>query len=95
MRKITEKSVNAFYVGENFKSGNMKVIANGDTAQMFLHDNLIAVRCGNELKITNAGWKTRTTKDRLNGLDGVSIQQKNGEWFLNDQEWDGSFVAIK
>lgn len=35
------------------------------------------------------GWATPPTKERLNALDGVSIQQKKGKWYLNGVEWSG------
>ena len=47
------------------------------------------------LSITNAGWESNTTKERLNGLDGVSIQQKAGIWYLNGKEWEGELIDVK
>ena len=32
------------------------------------------------------GYKTNTTKERLNGIPGVCIQQKKGVWYLNGKE---------
>ena len=46
------------------------------------------------LSISNAGWESNTTKERLNGLPGVSIRQKNWSWFLNGEEWDGNWKRI-
>lgn len=48
----------------------------------------------NSLVITNAGWKSNTTKERLNGLPNVSIQQKKGEWFLNGTAWNGEWIKV-
>jgi hypothetical protein len=31
----------------------------------------------------------------LNGLDGVSIQQKAGIWYLNGKEWEGELIDVK
>jgi hypothetical protein len=47
------------------------------------------------LRITNCGWFSNTTKERLNAIDGVSIQQKNYEWFLNGEKWEGELIDIK
>ena len=46
------------------------------------------------LMVTDAGWKTVTTKSRLNALldcfyCGVGICQKAGEWYLNTTEFCG------
>jgi hypothetical protein len=44
--------------------------------------------------ITDCGWRTRTTKERLNGLEGVNIVQRDFQWYLNGVVWDGSPVFI-
>ena len=44
--------------------------------------------------VTNAGWFSNTTKERLNGIPGVRVYQKKGKWYLNDKEWDGAWQAI-
>ena len=62
---------------------------------MKLHGNTIAVlrwdsqHCYGGLRITNCGWFTTTTKERLNGLSGVAIHQSKGVWYLNGDAWDG------
>lgn len=98
MRKITQNAVNAFYNYQNFKSGNTKVEATSEVAgrvsRLHLHGNLIAKLMDGELIITNAGWQSNTTKERLNALDNVEIYQKNWAWYLNDQKWDGTPVVV-
>lgn len=44
--------------------------------------------------ITNAGWQSNVTKERLNGLHNVSICQKKGVWYLNGQQWDGKLIKV-
>ena len=46
------------------------------------------------LSITNCGYKTATTKERLNALPNVNIKQVKGEWFLNGVEWNGEYIDI-
>lgn len=98
-RKITEQAVQAFYKGVPFKGNNTTVeiqnTANKLTV-MKLFGNEIAyiVHKTGALVITNAGYKTDTTKERLNGLDGVSIHQSKGVWYLNGKEWDGNSTTI-
>lgn len=94
MRQITELSVNAFNNGQKFNSGNMSVRPTENGAEMYLHGNLIAKRENGKLFITSAGWKTNTTKERLNALDGVSIKQVKGVWYLNGSQWDGSMTEV-
>jgi hypothetical protein len=47
------------------------------------------------LSITSAGWKSNTTKERLNALPQVSITQKKGEWYLNGTLWNGKLIDVK
>jgi hypothetical protein len=95
MRKITKESVAAFNNGVNFKKANMEVEVVKNNVFMYLHDNLIAQKVNGVLSITNAGWQSNTTKERLNGLDGVSINQKSFVWYLNGEKWDGNLIEIK
>ena len=94
MRKITSESTYAFECDRPFSKSNMQVTVDGDETKLFLFGNLIAKRINGVLSITNAGWQSNTTKERLNGLDGVSIQQKNHVWYLNGEEWNGSWKTI-
>lgn len=94
MRLITQKSVQAFRNNVNFSQSNTKVEIVGNETRLYLFDNLIAKRNENGLFVTNAGWKTTTTKERLNGLPNVSIHQKNREWYLNDKKWDGELTKV-
>lgn len=97
MRKITQESIEAFYANEDFKKSNTQVMTGGTNVDLFLFGNLIAsknVRTG-ELSITNAGWQSNTTKERLNGLNGVHISQKKGIWYLNGEAWNGKWTTIR
>lgn len=95
MRAITQKAQQAFLGNKNFHLDNTLVKYDGVTTEMFLFGNLIATKFGGILKITNAGHKTNTTKERLNSLPGVSIYQRKGEWFLNNEKWDGKWTIIE
>ena len=91
MRQITKESRDAFMHCENYKKSNMEV-RNGS---MYLHGNRIAWWDKNgQLWITNCGWDTPTTKERLNALPNVHIIQRNYQWYLNGVEWDGSPKCI-
>ena len=95
MRKITEETVNAFNNSLPFKKANMEVEVLPNVTIMKLHGNSIAFRYNDPertLSITNCGWKTNTTKERLNAIDGVKIYQKSGQWFLNGKEWGGELI---
>lgn len=97
MRKITEESVDAFMNARKFKKSNMEIQVLPNVTVMKLHGNPIAFRYNDPertLSITDAGWSSNTTKERLNGIPNVSIQQKNWEWFLNGDKWDGDMIDV-
>jgi hypothetical protein len=90
MRKITEQVVGAF------ERRQRKVVGNTETdgTSLWLFGNKIAEYREGGIWITNAGWNSVTTKERLNGIYGVYITQKKGEWFLNGHRWDGEWICL-
>lgn len=98
MKKISKKATAAFLNAEKFKESNteVKVLPNVTVLLLFGHE--IAYKYNNPeqtLSVTNCGWFTNTTKERLNALPNVSISQKKGIWYLNGNEWDGKLIDIK
>ena len=106
MRAITSVSVGNFLNRVEFSKSNMSVenvtscwIENKhfeNVTLLKLHFNTIAVLTKNgELYISNCGWQSDTTKERLNGLPNVSIYQRNFQWYLNDEPWNGSLIRAR
>ena len=98
MRQITQQSIEAFINAKPFNKQNMSVDVLPNVTILRLHGNAIAYRYNDPektLSITNCGWFTNTTKERLNGLPNVSIHQKNFNWYLNGKEWNGEIIDIK
>lgn len=98
MRKITRESVQAFMDARPFSKDNTTIEVLPNVTIMSLFGNRIAYRYNDPertLSITNAGWFSNTTKERLNGIPGVHINQKKGEWYLNGEVWDGKLIDIK
>ena len=94
MRKISEEAADALIFGHAYNKSNTKVIKVVGGTRMYLHGNLIAEKINGILRITNSGWFTNVTKDRLNAFPNVSIYQVRGVWFLNGNVWDGSWATI-
>ena len=95
MRKITKEAIDAFLSRRSFSKSNMRVIETYGVWKLQLHGNTIAVLDELDvLSVSNAGWSSNTTKERLNGLPGVRVNQKNWNWYLNGVEWDGSWKRI-
>jgi hypothetical protein len=98
MRKITEQAVDAFMDARPYKSSNTIVEVLPNVTILKLFGNKIAYRYNDPertLSITNCGWQTPTTKERLNGLPNVSINQVKGQWFLNGKEWNGELIDVE
>jgi hypothetical protein len=95
-RKITTQACNAFMSAKGFTLDNTTVSVFDGKIVLSLHGHTIARRevGSNEIQITNAGWFSNTTKERLNGLPGVSVVQRKGVWFLNGKEWNGEWVTV-
>ena len=98
MRKITVNSTIHFFNKGTFKKQNMHVFYDrfDKTSRMLLHNNCIATYDydNKRLSISNCGWFTPTTKERLNALPNVDIRQKNFVWYLNGKEWNGQKIDI-
>lgn len=106
MRKITEETCRAFHYNREIKMSNTSVKKDGSDIKFYLHGNLIAIKSATgSLKISNAGWQSNTTKERLNGIlsyeyPASRIFQKNHQWYITGVEvdamkWDGRWVYVK
>ena len=90
MRQITQKIVWAFERRQILRIDNSRT----DGQSLWLFGNKIAEWRNNRLWVSNGGWSSTTTKERLNGITGVHVQQRRGTWFLNGNEWNGSWVDV-
>ena len=96
-RKITQEAVNAFMNATKYNKGNTTVRVLDNVTILELHGNPIAYRYNDPsytLSVTNCGYFTNTTKERLNGIPRVCVYQKKGKWYLNDKEWSGKLADI-
>jgi hypothetical protein len=97
-RAITTNAIEKFLNAETFNTSNTQVEVLPNVTILKLFGNPIAYQYNDPertLSITNAGWKSNTTKERLNGIPNVRITQTNGKWFLNGTEWDGKLIDVK
>jgi hypothetical protein len=103
MRQITIDAARAFNYNRAFKRSNtqVKIIGNIDRVELLLHGNLIAFKDTKGTFISDGGWQSVTTKERLNGLLSYlndtsynSIIQKDFQWYLEGVEWNGVWKKI-
>ena len=90
MRKIERLMNDAISKCIDWKNDNTEVIYSPerDANYVFLHGNHIATIGDTWLQMFNCGWKTMTTKSRLNAIlsehgSGEYIYQKQGKWFVS------------
>ena len=56
-----------------------------DSVSICLHGTVVVRFFPNGLvRLHSGGWRTHTTKDRINKYSPVRVYQKNFEWFLQD-----------
>lgn len=94
MRKITNEAIDAFIKGKPFKKRNTEVRKEEDAVILLLFNNEIAKIDSDGTWVTDAGWNTNTTRERLNGIPGVHVRSKKGQPTLNGHSWDGSWKNI-
>lgn len=95
MRKVSQSTIACFLAGIATCQSNTAVDIESGVVKLKLHGNTIAERRDGKLYITNAGWKSNVTKEILNALPGVSVAQRQGEWYLNGVLWDGKLIEVK
>ena len=89
MRKIEEQMNTAIRYRRNWAGSNTMVRVSREVVEVFLHGNHIASvdTATNDLTLFDGGWRSNTTKSRLNALleefgGGDKVVQKNWAWFL-------------
>jgi len=89
MRKIETQMCQAIHNNENWSSGNTEVVTNDTTSNVYLHGNLIATVTETDMTIYDGGWRSTTTKSRINALcqefciSGECVFQKDFLWYVN------------
>ena len=96
-RQITEIITRKFMNDESYRLSNSEVHTDFAFTRLYLHGNLIAIKKKGtgKIKVSMAGYPTVTTRERLNGIPGCRVYQKNGVQYLNGVEIDSDkFYAI-
>ena len=75
---------------------NTYLYRSGTDFTVVLHNTaVVTVRHNGTFVLNTGGWKTRTTKDRINQFSPARIYQKRGAWYLQDgkEYQDGMVVS--
>jgi len=87
MRVIEEEMLKAVRSNKNFSCGNTSVVVENNIVSVFLHGHRIYgknTKTGKEF-FSDCGYKTKTTKSRLNAL-GAGVYQKDFSWYTQEGE---------
>ena len=71
--------------------------ADGTRVVRLHHTDIIEFRPNGKIKIDTQGWKTITTKDRLNcqlPWPDYRITQEKGQWYVYRDGWNGDKIAF-
>lgn len=91
-KNVSHLAAAALANGRKYSNGKNTRVVDG---ALYHHGNMIARDAGEgHVAISNRGYFTLTTKDRLNAIQNVGIYQKNFVWFLNGREWNGDWVIV-
>ncbi len=88
-RKIETLMNAAIQKGKDFSRDNTRVLHTDGVAEVYLHGNKIAEVGDTSLRLFDGGWRSNTTKSRLNailkangnGMEG--IYQKDWQWYIS------------
>ena len=102
MRKIESEMQAAIVERRDWHKDNtvVSVDSEGNTDVKF-HNNLIAtISNKGDLKLSSCGWKTQTTKSRLNAIldcffHNLRIVQKQFEWYIDGDEFTDGYQIIR
>jgi hypothetical protein len=99
MRKIEQQMNKAITNGVDFKLDNTEVVSCTNVADVYLHGNLIARIGETWIELFDGGWRTATTKSRLNAIlkehgNGDCVFQKKGEWFVTFSDYRNNSVTV-
>ena len=93
MRRIERRMINAIQHKLDWRKDNTEVLYSPSrkVSCVYLHKNLIATIDEDSVEIYDGGWRTNTTKSRLNAIinglcDGMNqgVYQHKFEWFIDD-----------
>lgn len=66
-------------------ANNTVVRMDGADAVIRLHDtDIVRVLAGGGYQLNSGGWRTKTTKERINAYTPARISQRGGVWYMSD-----------
>ena len=86
---------------ESKKVGNNTYLVrvSPDAIGVRLHNTVVVtIHSNGTYTLNSGGWRTVTTKDRINAYSPVRVNQRKYEWFVGDEDvpfYDGIVVNVQ
>jgi len=97
MRVIEHKMLQAIKSRKYFKRDNTEVVDCVDYSAVYLHGNKIAEIHNDCVVVMDAGWRTNTTKSRINAIlreyNLGCVYSKKFQWYVGAAKWHGSYMG--
>jgi hypothetical protein len=98
MRKIETAMNQAIQSEKDWKLDNTEVATVDGISKVYLFGNLIAEIGETFITLYDGGFRSNTTKSRLNAIlqkhgNGEGIYQKKGQWFVSLKDGDVPFFS--
>lgn len=73
-----------------------EILPDGSVAIILHATPVVVIHPNDSATLRSGGWRTSTTKDRINKYSPVKVYQRNHEWFLEDDTpfEDGMVVSV-
>lgn len=78
---------------------NTVAVDGGNEISVYLHSNLVAKLSADTTFVTDARWRTETTKDRINRFlpKGYHVFQRDWSWYVSTpggvEDWGGNYTV--
>lgn len=77
--------VNDYKTAKIIDRNTLKIEYNNGNTAIRLHDTDIVTFSGDKIILNSGGWRTSTTKDRINKFAPVYIHQTKGLWYIDNK----------
>jgi hypothetical protein len=84
-KKDLLKDVQNVKTAKFINNNTLKIEYLDGTTAIRLHDTDIITFAGKDIILNSGGWKTRTTKERINEYSPANISQNKSLWYIKDK----------
>lgn len=98
MRVIERKMNEAITASKDWRMSNTEVITEDNISTVYLYNRKIAEVGDTWLRVFDGGFRSNTTKSRLNAIlrvhgNGEGVYQKDWQWYISTAEGDKEFES--